>query len=57
MDTLPGEQTRRHSDLDILIVKPDVARLVGALRQIGFVDLHTEDRSDWNFVMGTKSGS
>ncbi len=56
VDALLGGQTRRHSDLDIVIVKPDVARLVDALRQIGFVDLHTDDRSHWNFVMGTKSG-
>ncbi len=56
VDALLGGQTRRHSDLDILIVKPDVAMLVDALRRIGFVDLQTNDRSDWNFVMGTESG-
>lgn len=31
-------------------------RLVAAIRKLGFVDVHTNDHTPWNFVMGTPDG-
>jgi lincosamide nucleotidyltransferase A/C/D/E len=56
VDVLLGEQTRPHSDLDFLIEKPDSDRLVLVIRKLGFIDVHTDDHSEWNFVMGTPEG-
>ena len=56
VDALLGEQSRPHEDLDFLIEKADSARLVEAIRQLGFKDVHTSDHTQWNFVMGSTSG-
>ena len=56
VDALLGEQTRRHSDLDIVIQKRDVEKLRNGLTELGFEDIDTDDRSDWNFVMASESG-
>ncbi|MCI0871536.1 MAG: aminoglycoside nucleotidyltransferase [Chloroflexi bacterium] len=56
VDALLGEQSRHHEDLDFLIEKSDSDRLVKAIRQLGFEDVHTDDHRPWNFVMGTASG-
>ena len=52
VDALLGECTREHQDLDIIISWEDSAVLIEALRARGFVDIHTDDRKDRNFVMG-----
>ena len=52
VDALLGECTREHQDLDIIISWGDSAILTEALFARGFVDIHTDDRKDRNFVMG-----
>ena len=52
VDALLGEQTRKHQDLDIIISWEDLAILTEALFARGFVDIHTDDRTARNFVMG-----
>ena len=55
VDALLGECTRKHQDLDIMISWEDSAILTAALYQHGFVDIHTDDRKDRNFVIGHAS--
>ena len=55
VDALLGECTREHQDLDIIISWKDSAILTEALFAHGFVDIHTDDRKDRNFVMGHQS--
>ena len=55
VDALLGEQTRAHQDLDIIISWADSAILTEALLARGFVDIHTDDRTDRNFVLGHPS--
>ena len=57
VDALLGKQTRRHEDLDFLIEASDSPRLVAAIRKLGFIDVHTDDHTPWNFVMGTPGGT
>ena len=52
VDALLGEQTRRHVDLDIVLNGEASEKLRAALLGFGFTDVKTDDRSDWNFVMG-----
>lgn len=52
VDALLGECTREHQDLDIMLSWEDSAILTEALFARGFVDIHTDDRKDRNFVMG-----
>ena len=52
VDALLGECTRQHQDLDIIISWEDSVILTKALFTRGFVDIHTDDRKDRNFVMG-----
>ena len=52
VDALLGKCTRTHQDLDIMISWEDSAILTKALFARGFVDIHTDDRKDRNFVMG-----
>ena len=52
VDALLGEYTRPHEDLDIIISWEDSAILTEALFKRGFVDVHTDDHKDRNFVMG-----
>ena len=54
VDALLGECTREHQDLDIIISWEDSAILTEALLVRGFVDIHTDDRKDRNFVMGDR---
>ena len=56
VDALLGKQTRAHADLDFLIEKVSSDRLVSAMRELGFVDVHTNDHTPWNFVMGSSEG-
>ncbi len=55
VDALLGEQTREHQDLDIIIPWEDSAILTEALFGRGFVDIHTDDRKDRNFVLGHRA--
>ena len=55
VDALLGEQTRAHQDLDIIISWEDSNILTEALFARGFVDIHTDDRTDRNFVLGHPS--
>ena len=52
VDALLGECTRDHQDLDIIISWEDSAILTKVLFALGFIDIHTDDRKDRNFVMG-----
>ena len=52
VDALLGECTRDHQDLDIIISWEDSGILTEALFALGFIDIHTDDRKDRNFVMG-----
>jgi SAM-dependent methyltransferase len=56
VDALLGEQTRSHADLDIVIQQGDVQKLRDALGELGFKDVETDDRTDWNFVMVDGNG-
>ena len=55
VDALLGESTRRHDDLDIIIGWSDSRTLTEALMERGFVEVHTDDRKDRNFVLGHQS--
>lgn len=55
VDALLGECTRTHEDLDIIIPEADSAKLTEVLFERGFRDVHTDDRTDRNFVMGHTS--
>ncbi len=52
VDALLGKQTRPHADIDIMIPMPDSERLVAALKDQRFEDVHTDDWCPENFVMG-----
>jgi len=56
VDALLGEQTRPHADLDIVIQRGEVQPLTEELATLGFEDVITDDRTDWNFVMGDRAG-
>ncbi len=56
IDALVGEQTRPHTDLDIVIEQRDTPTLRGALAALGFEDVSTADRRAWNFVMAHRDG-
>ena len=55
VDALLGKCTREHQDLDIMISWEDSAILTETLFKRGFVDIHTDDHKDRNFVMGHRS--
>ena len=52
VDALLGECTRRHDDLDIIVGWSDSRTLTEALLERGFVEVHTDDRKDRNYVLG-----
>ena len=56
VDALLGQQTREHADLDIIIETPAADVLRKGLQDRGFVDVPTDDRTDWNYVMGGANG-
>jgi lincosamide nucleotidyltransferase A/C/D/E len=55
VDACLGAQTRRHSDLDIVIEEQDVPAAVAALRGRGYAPLSPDD-SAWNFVLADDRG-
>jgi lincosamide nucleotidyltransferase A/C/D/E len=56
VDALLGEQTRAHSDLDIVIAYQDVLRLRMLLEANGYADVPRSDTRVVNFVMGDNLG-
>ncbi len=56
VDALLGEQTRPHSDVDIVIQQGDVPRLRELLEAQGYGDVPRDDTSAWNFVLGDSRG-
>lgn len=56
MDALLGEQTRPHSDLDLVVEAQDVPRLRRILESHGYVDQPRDDTTPWNFVLGDAAG-
>ncbi len=56
VDALLGEQTRRHSDLDIAVQHRDVPRIRRLLEARGYQDVPRDDTRDCNFVLGDDEG-
>jgi lincosamide nucleotidyltransferase A/C/D/E len=56
VDALLGEQTRRHSDLDIAIPHKDSAPLRRLLEARGFSEVPRDDSWECNYVLGDASG-
>ncbi len=56
VDALLGEQTRSHSDLDIVIQQKDLPKLRELLEARGYKDVPRDDTRAWNFVLGDPSG-
>ncbi len=56
VDALLGEQTRRHSDLDIAIPHKDAAQTRVLLEARGYRDVPRDDTRDCNFVLGDEQG-
>lgn len=54
VDALLGEQTRPHSDLDIVVEKRDLASLVKLLEEKGYMRVKSGDETEWNFIMGDR---
>ena len=56
VDALLGEQTRVHSDLDLVIAYENVAQLRKILQANGYEDVPRPDTRSVNFVMGDEHG-
>jgi lincosamide nucleotidyltransferase A/C/D/E len=56
VDALLGEHTRKHADLDIVLLYQDVPRLRKLLESIGYSDVPRDDTRPVNFVMGDEQG-
>ena len=56
VDACLGSQTRRHSDLDIVIEERDVQRVITALQRLGYGPVPRGDTRPWNFVLGDDAG-
>ena len=56
VDALLGEQTRPHSDLDIVVQDKDVPRIRALLEERGYTDVPRADTRVYNFVMGDGRG-
>lgn len=56
VDALLGEQTRPHSDLDLVVQEKDISRLRQLLEARGYTDQPRDDPSSWNFVLGDAAG-
>jgi lincosamide nucleotidyltransferase A/C/D/E len=56
VDALLGEQTRAHSDVDIVIAYKDVNRLRALLEEQGYTDVPRPDTREVNFVLGDDQG-
>jgi lincosamide nucleotidyltransferase A/C/D/E len=56
VDSLLGEQTRRHADLDLFLPAHEAPRLTQHLSLRGFEPVPREDTCPWNFVYGDPHG-
>ena len=56
VDTLLGEQTRTHTDLDIAVQHKDVTQIRALLEARGFKDIPRDDTWECNFVLGDDRG-
>lgn len=56
VDALLGEQTRRHSDLDIAVHRTNNARLRKLLESKGYKEVKRSDTSKWMYAMKNASG-
>lgn len=56
VDACLGSQTRRHSDLDIVIEQRHAPAAVAALRDRGYAPVPRDDTRAWNFVLGDDTG-
>ncbi len=56
VDALLSEQTRAHSDLDIVIQQKDLPKLRELLEAQGYKDIQRDDTRPWNFVLGDDAG-
>lgn len=56
VDACLGSQTRRHSDLDIVIEERDAPAAVVALQDCGYAPVPRDDTRAWNFVLGDDAG-
>lgn len=56
VDASLGRQTRRHSDVDIVIEERDVPAAMSALQDAGYAPVPRPDTRAWNFVMGDSAG-
>lgn len=56
VDAHLGSQTRRHSDLDIVIEQRQLDNLVNALVARGYEPVPRDDTRAWNFVLGDGAG-
>jgi lincosamide nucleotidyltransferase A/C/D/E len=57
VDALLGEQTRPHTDLDIVIQQKDLKRARELLEAQGYKDVERDDTRAWNFVLGNAKGN
>ena len=56
VDACLGSQTRRHSDLDIVIEERDVQKVTAVLQRLGYAPVPRPDTRAWNFVLGDEAG-
>jgi len=56
VDALLREQTRKHSDLDILLLESDCNAVIAYLARIGYSNVPRSDTRPCNFVMGNAAG-
>ena len=56
VDALLGEETRPHSDLDIVVQDRDVPRIRALLEERGYTDVPRDDTCFYNFVLGDDRG-
>ena len=56
VDALLGEQTRRHTDLDIALETRRLTRLRAVLAGGGYQEILRDDTSPWNFVLANGRG-
>ena len=56
VDALLGNQTRRHSDIDIVVEEKDLATLRRLLEAEGYRDVPRDDTRAENFVLGDDRG-
>jgi len=56
VDALLGKQTRPHTDLDIVIQRQDLQKVLELLRKRGYQNVERADTRSWNFVLGDDRG-